>query len=60
MSPHRTLHGAEQYEDCKDLSNSKNIVFDVNKLFNDSMDLTLWQRGGKKQQQWNKQQIWRI
>jgi hypothetical protein len=31
-----------------DLSNSKNKIFNVKKLLNDGLDLTLWQRGKKK------------
>jgi hypothetical protein len=39
----------ELYKDFKDLSNSKNMVFNVKKLLNDGVDLDLQGRGRKKQ-----------
>jgi hypothetical protein len=42
------------------LSNSKYIVFNVKKLLDLGVDLTLWRRGEKKRPGWNKQQILRI
>jgi cytidine deaminase len=33
---------------CEDLSNGKNMVFNMKELLNVGMDPTPWQRGGKK------------
>jgi hypothetical protein len=45
----RALHGMKQYEDFFDgLSNSKHMVFNMKKMLNNGVDLTLWQRGKKK------------
>jgi hypothetical protein len=38
----------------EDLSNSKNMVFNVKKLLNDGVGLTLHRKGGKNQR-WNEQ-----
>jgi hypothetical protein len=38
---------------CKDLSNSRNMAFNMKKLLNYGMDLTLRRRGGKKKCKWN-------
>jgi hypothetical protein len=42
------------------LSNSKNMVFNMKKLLNVGVDLTLWQRGLKKQLGQNERQILQI
>ncbi len=44
----------------EDLSNSKNMVFNVKKLLNDGVDLMLQQREGEKQSQQNKRKMLRI
>jgi hypothetical protein len=44
----QNLCGLGQYKDFEGLSSSKNMVFDVKKLLNIGVDLTLWQRGVKK------------
>jgi hypothetical protein len=40
-SPHRALRGIEKNEDLRRLSNSKNMVFNVKKLLNVGVGLTL-------------------
>ncbi len=40
----------------EDLTNS-NMVFNVKKLLNDGVDLTLWQRGKKKQHEQSEWQV---
>jgi hypothetical protein len=42
------------------VSKSKNMVFNVKKLLNIAVALTLWQRGEKKPPRRNEQQILRI
>ncbi len=42
---------------AEDLSNSKNMVFNVKKLLNDGESLMLWRRGRKKQTQLNEYKI---
>jgi hypothetical protein len=59
-SSFRILHGSEQSEDIQDLSNSKNMVFDMKNLLNVGVDLALWRRGEKMRPGRNKQQILRI
>jgi hypothetical protein len=44
----------------EDLSNSKNMVFNVKKLLNDGVDLMLQQREEEKQSQQNKRKMLRI
>jgi hypothetical protein len=38
----RALRKIEQSEDFEDLNNSKNMVFNVKKLFNDGQGMMLW------------------
>jgi hypothetical protein len=40
-TPLRALRGIEKYEDLRRLSNSKNMVFNVKKLLNVGVGLTL-------------------
>ncbi len=42
------------------LSNSKNMVFNVLKLLNVGVGLTLWRKGRKNQCEWNERQILQI
>jgi hypothetical protein len=41
----------------EDLSKSKNMVFNMKKLLNVGVDLTLQRRGEKKQYEWNELQV---
>jgi hypothetical protein len=44
---------------CENLSNSKNLVFSVIKLLNESLDLMLWLSGRKKRCEQNEgQALW--
>ncbi len=43
----RASVGQHHTKICKELSNSKNLVFNVKKLLNDDVDLTPWLRGGR-------------
>ncbi len=44
-TPLRALHGIDKYEIFEGLSNSKNMIFNVKKLLNVGVDLTLQQKG---------------
>jgi hypothetical protein len=58
VSSHKALYGKETYEDFR--SKSKNMVFNMKKLLNVGVDLTLWRRGHKKRFGQNERQILRI
>jgi hypothetical protein len=59
--PHSEFcEGQQHFKIWEDLSNSKNMVFNVRKLVNSGVDLTLWRRVKKNQHRWNEQQILRI
>jgi hypothetical protein len=60
---HRRLLAVQQHmKICQDLTNSGNMVFNVEKLLNEGVDLTLGRSGGENQCEGNEQlqQVLRI